>query len=121
MNNRIQQLRINKGLSQNEIAHILGITTRAYQNYEYGTNDPQAKTLIQLSDLYNVTIDYLIGRDDKYSINENLPDDEVKMLNAYRKCSQAGKQYLINKAEVIAFEEKAEKQTATAEKEELLA
>ena len=120
---KLIELRKKKKISQGELANQIKISQQSISSYENNTREPDIETLIKLADFFEVSIDYLVGRNNENIINEKitLPTDEVKMLNAYRKCSQAGKQYLINKAEVIAFEEKAEDQAATTEKEELLA
>ena len=51
-------------LSQKEVAGLLGITSQAYQNYEYGKGAPTAVSVLKLADAYNVSTDYLLGRID---------------------------------------------------------
>lgn len=60
---RLKELRNNKGLSQAAIAERFGITQQAYANYERGTRQPDYDTLKKLADYFNVTTDYLLGRD----------------------------------------------------------
>ena len=59
------ELRKKKGLSQVAIAHLLDIGERTYQNYEYGTSLPSLMTAIALADLYEVSLDALVGRERK--------------------------------------------------------
>ena len=42
------------------MANELGVTLRAYQQYEQGKYEPNIEKLIILSDLFGVTVDYLI-------------------------------------------------------------
>lgn len=44
----------------NDMGHGIALTT--YQNYEQGKEIPKLETLIYLADLYNVSIDFLVGR-----------------------------------------------------------
>ena len=59
---RLRALRKRKGLSQTEVARILGITRTAYNKYESGVITPSRK-LRELMDLFGVSADYLLGRD----------------------------------------------------------
>ena len=59
---RLRALREDKGLSQREVAHRLGITRAAYNKYECGTSKPVRK-LEELSALFGVSTDYILGKD----------------------------------------------------------
>ncbi len=52
-----------KNLSQQDIANMLGITQQAYANYERGVRQADYSTLQKLADIFNVTVDYLLGRE----------------------------------------------------------
>jgi len=60
---RIKELRKSKKLLQKDLAEYLGITVRAYQHYETGTREPNFKGLQKLADYFQVSTDYLMGRD----------------------------------------------------------
>ena len=62
---RLRELRKEKGLKQTEMAQFLGCTDRNYQKMEYGEINIPALTLIKLSDFFEVTLDYLVGRTDQ--------------------------------------------------------
>ena len=51
-----------RGLSQKQVAEQVGVVVRAYQRYEYGDRYPQLPTLIALADLFDVSLDELVGR-----------------------------------------------------------
>ena len=61
--NNIKVARINAGLSVDEISRKLDITPQAYYNYEKGNREPSSDTLIKLSLILNVSVDYLLGVD----------------------------------------------------------
>ena len=61
---RLKGCRKNINKTQREIADDLGITEGAYQNYELGKYEPKMVTLNKLADYFDVSVDYLMGRDD---------------------------------------------------------
>ena len=61
---QFKKVRLEKGLTQKQVAAALGITEQAYQRYEYGKTVPSALVLIALSDYFDVSLDYLVGRSD---------------------------------------------------------
>jgi transcriptional regulator with XRE-family HTH domain len=60
---RLRALRLEHELSQEEVAKKIGISRPAYVNYENGKSRPVRK-LKELSDLFNVTTDYIMGLSD---------------------------------------------------------
>lgn len=60
--NRIAELREQKGWTQEELATSIGISRAALSHYEKNRRKPDFETLTQLADLFQVSIDYLIGR-----------------------------------------------------------
>lgn len=61
--NRLRELRKGKGLTQQDMADTMGLTMRNYQRYEYGKINVPATTLNFFADFFNVTTDYLLGRE----------------------------------------------------------
>ncbi len=62
---RLKKCRLDKGLTQQQVAIYCDITEKAYQNYELMTRVPQLEILIKIADFYKVSLDYLVGRCDK--------------------------------------------------------
>lgn len=58
-----------QGYTQQQIAEILNTTQQQINKYERGMQEIPVRRLIQLADLYNVSLDYLTGRTDKREIN----------------------------------------------------
>ena len=67
---RIKELRLLCNLTQKEVSNYIGITTNAYQKYEYGTRKPDIDIFIKLAECFNVSIDYLVGRTDNPKTNK---------------------------------------------------
>ena len=62
---RLKELRIQNGFTQKEIAKELGVHFSNYQKYENATCEPKLESLIKLADLFDVTLDELMGRNRK--------------------------------------------------------
>lgn len=66
---RLTELRKKKGLTQKNLADFLGIAPVSWQRFEYGTSKPKLENIIALSDYFDVSIDYLVGRTDNPAVN----------------------------------------------------
>lgn len=77
--NRFKQLREEHGLSQIELGNRLGVTQQSVFAWEHGKTAPQIQTAIQLSQLYGVSLDYLMGLSDTPKAEElAITDDELR-------------------------------------------
>lgn len=61
---RLKSLRLKTNTPQSELAKLLSVSVRAYQYYESGKRQPTIENLIALADYFNVSLDYLCGRND---------------------------------------------------------
>jgi transcriptional regulator with XRE-family HTH domain len=60
---RLKFLRTEKGLKQSDMAKLLNITVIQYQRYEYGKSFPRYMELLLLANFFDVSLDFLCGRD----------------------------------------------------------
>ena len=60
---RLKQLRQKKGLTQQEIAELLGVKRNTYSDWENGKTEPNFEMILKLADLFEVSLDWLFGRD----------------------------------------------------------
>ena len=67
---RIRDLRADHDLNQQQVADYLGMSQTGYSKYEVGTNDIPRQILIKLAQLYDVSIDYLLGETDQPQRNK---------------------------------------------------
>lgn len=70
MKNNIKRIREEKNMTQQDCADNLGITLRAWQTYEQGVSEPKQKLLFKIADMFEVSIDYLLGREELTSIDK---------------------------------------------------
>ena len=59
---KLYQLRIKSGKTQAEIADIIDISTNTYTGYESGRSEPDLETLEKIANLFDISLDALIGR-----------------------------------------------------------
>lgn len=114
---RIRELREKKGLSQSEVAKLLGMNRTTYVHYETGYSKP-TKKLKDLCALFNVSADYILGNNvepiNKKEVDEKKPADLEKFLNQSEimfdgkvmKLSEEDRQEIKNALEFIFYKAK---------------
>ena len=60
---RIKENRLKKGLSQEQLGKLLNVSKVSICGYENGSRTPTLKTFLDITDILNMTPDYLLGRD----------------------------------------------------------
>ena len=66
---RIRNLREDLDMTQLQVGEYLHLSQRSYAHYEAGTREMPIEILIELADLFQVNLDYLVGRTDvKYML-----------------------------------------------------
>ena len=109
---RIKELREEKGLSQSALASEINTSQRNIGRWENGENEPTYSQLIKLSDFFECSIDYLIGREDDFgnivlsNVNKTLSNDEQKLVSFFRSLSDDEKQKLMLDAEFYSNKNK---------------
>ncbi len=63
-NERLKELRIDKGLSQFELAKDLAVSQRSISSWETGFRQPDFETLGKIAKYFGVTTDYMLGLDE---------------------------------------------------------
>ena len=66
---KIRELRLEHGLTQDEVGKIIGVKRYSVYSYEKGRACPEMKNLVALADYFEVSMDYLAGRTDKREVN----------------------------------------------------
>lgn len=105
----ITDLREDRNYTQKELAKMLNISASSLSKYETGRSEPSISLLIQISDLFEVPVDYILGRCalkfDYSELNKNyvkgmssfkLIDDILSLDATYRK-------HLVDEIELLKF------------------
>lgn len=78
---RIRELRQRANISQAELARRLSVTRTSVNAWESGLSAPTAVYLVELSKLFHVSTDYLLGLDTSQQISlEGLDQEETAFL-----------------------------------------
>ncbi len=65
---RLKELRERKHLSQSDVAKRLDVTRSTVSGYECNTITPSLDQLVKLAVLYNTSLDYLMGMDNRFHL-----------------------------------------------------
>lgn len=81
-NNRLYQLRKQKGLSQEELASRLNVSRQTVSKWEIGDSAPDMEKLIAMSELFDVSLDYLmLGKEDSSQPTSSAGSDFVTTMH----------------------------------------
>ncbi len=92
---RLIDLRIENGYAKrNDFAEKLGIPSTTLRNYETDVREPGHTFLKQISEIFNVSVDYLLGlTDEKEALTSfRLKTSEYEHINKYRDLDDHGKE-----------------------------
>lgn len=73
--NKLYSLRKEKGLSQEEVSNIIGVSRQTISKWESGLSIPDTDKLISISKLYNISIDKLLNNN---IVNNNIVNNDIK-------------------------------------------
>lgn len=97
--NRIKELRIEKHITQVRLSIDLEVSQEAISAYEVEKYYPSVKSLIKLRDIFNVSIDYILGLSDQRCPvvrADDLKQEEADVVQAYRRLDDAGRERLLS-------------------------
>ena len=84
---RIKILRENKNMTQAELASKLGISRAGVNAWEMGVTVPSTRSVVELSFIFNVSTDYLLGVTETSTISvEGLSDREIASVIEIIQC-----------------------------------
>ena len=94
---RLRECRENAKLSQKYVALTLGIAPPSVANWERGKTNPTHENIIRLADLYDVSVDYLLGRtDNPAGADVAIGDIEFALSGEIHDLSEAEKQDVLD-------------------------
>lgn len=98
---RLNELRKENKLTQRDLAYQLGLTANCICEWEKGRSEPSSESLIKLSNIFAVSVDYLLGRTDDlgYITISNAPafeltEHEKNVISLYRKLKPHTQSYV---------------------------
>lgn len=76
--NRLKELRRLSNLTQKDVSLKAGLSNRSYQGLELCETQPKLSTLIELANIFNVSLDFLVGREGVF--NDSLYKSKSDIL-----------------------------------------
>lgn len=93
---KLKELRNIKNLTLKELSNNVGLSPQVLSRYELGQTEPDFSTLIKLADFFGVTVDYLLGRENKnlierppYEITDKQTLDIMKLCKVMTEIQKA--------------------------------
>ena len=78
---RLKQLRKDKYLTQAQVADRIGVTSSMVSSYETDIRLPSYTVMLRIADLFGVSVDYLLGRQEKRMLDISaLTDEEAAVV-----------------------------------------
>lgn len=82
MGEKLKSLRIEKKLTQKQVASRIGLAISAVSSYESGARYPSYDVLVKLARIFHVSTDYLLGMTDTRNIDvTGLDDNEIELVS----------------------------------------
>lgn len=95
---KLKELRLQAGLTQKELGEQIKVTKSVISYYELQERYPSPEILLKLADVFNVSVDYLLGRENKQSLDiSNLDADEIQLLQHMINVLKNKKNTVLNK------------------------
>ena len=75
----LKELRKEKNITMKKLGEKIGVAESTISLYESGKRQPDNVTLLKIADYFNVSVDYLLGRNN--TEKKPVPEDELKIKN----------------------------------------
>lgn len=104
---RLKEARKSAGLTQKEVATVVGVNQNTYSYWENGKTKIDSESLDKLSELFGVTTDFLLDKAPCKTTVDSVNDkpavrsDEEKLLGVYNSLDQESKTQLMSVAYLI--------------------
>ena len=79
--NRLKKLRQQEGMTQQQLARLLGVTKSVVSYYELQERYPSPEVLVKISAIFHVSTDYLLGIDQREMIClADLSEEDIQLV-----------------------------------------
>ncbi len=91
LGDKIRNLRVSHKYTQEDLALKIKVSKSAIGMYEQNRRSPDLETLLKLSDIFEVSVDYLLGKDTHTtpSTNRSIPAEDDRLLKYFHKIKEA--------------------------------
>lgn len=97
----IRKLRLQKGLTQEQLSYALSVSVQTVSRWENGVNDPDVAMLPMVAKLFNVTTDYLLGMEGEKNMAKLLKTVETFEVNSRKDADEMVTKFKAEKFPVL--------------------
>lgn len=98
----LKKLRMEQGVSQQQLADFIGVSQQSVNKYENHNVEPDIETLSLIAEFFNVSIDYLVGHDE----NREADGDTLSLLRIFKQMTPKQKTLYINMGKTLLRSDK---------------
>lgn len=95
MYEKIQLLMMSHHMNKVEMAKAIGVSSGNLSDWANGRSQPSIDKLIKIADYFDVSIDYLVGRDDRFPAPS---PDTFELIRLYESLDREGKTVVLGMA-----------------------
>lgn len=99
--NALKTLRIKRGVTQDQLADVVGVAQQTVAKWESRKRSPGLDTIVKLSNYFNVSLDYLLGRSSNPNFEYRLGTSEAELVEDYRAVDDEKKKCLLYFADFL--------------------
>lgn len=104
---RIKKLLVDRNVLKQDLADAIGVSPSSISSYLIGKHHPDLATLLAISNYFDVSTDYLLGKTEYSHINDgNLSPVENEMLGYYKKLNDSRQREVLGEVRYIYKAEK---------------
>lgn len=96
---KIKELRTSNKLTQSEFGKMVGLSKQTINDIEHGKATTTVLKILEITRVFNVSADYLLGLSDAKQLAEN--DDESELLSIFRKLDDFSKGFMLENARIL--------------------
>lgn len=117
---RLKELRKERNLTQEELGNLMNSNKASISHYESNRRMPDAYTIANFADFFNVTVDYILGRSDKKDgeilENDDLPKELKKIGIEYLEVNKELKKKGLSPEDILDIIQALERAGLTKDK-----
>ena len=98
---RLKAVRKAKGITQRELAQLIGVSEGAVKTWEQETSEPTAGALVSIAVALGVSIDYIVGRDVPMDLVVDGDEGKKRIFDIVNELPEHHKQALLQYAELL--------------------
>lgn len=95
MYDKIQLLMMSRHMNKADLAKAVGVSSGNLSDWSNGRSSPSIDKLIKLADFFDVSIDYIVGRDDRYPTPS---PDTFELIRMYENLDKEGRTIVLGTA-----------------------